>query len=390
MGFLSWENRLEERSAALTDFTRDLSLAGARALCRAWNAYPNNVFAISPVTRGVMRSVCGNLSEPTPDVGGASVGNGLWEIPIQFDLVDSQGSRNTLTTTLRECNTQPWNGSISSIVFNVVQPVNNNQGTWWVELTGVPSGQSASTTVQIGSNSFSKFQTVDESTFAYRIENCNPVTVVLPDPITETIDVDIIDNINNTTVYSTPVTINIPTINNSVELGVTVDVGGVQIHYDVGGITFGGGGGEAPTGLPGGDGSGSGSSDIRNTFEGNEYTTIYPNFDSQDTEAPDDTTQDEITEGEREIDEKIRFVVVTIAQKPQGGRTQIYRDSPDTDYFAGYISFNIEINGKIAQELPIPVRKEYSLFPVPDHAIGYRVYSVNKATLKVQEFERII
>lgn len=386
MVFKAWENIIQDGTETFTDYSRELAKGAARGLCRAWTRYPNNVFTISPVTRGVMKSVCSNLNEPIPETVGGSAPNGVYEIHYEFGFVDKSKDTTTISKGIgRKCTVNPWQGSISRVFMAVNRTPNSVSGRWSILADGTLQDGTPVSNELIASNSFDqRFTDIDESLFSYVIVDCNPPDDQLPNPVIEPVTIVIQNNESTEIIQEDEYNVTIPVTNNTIELGTLVDIGGVKLSVDIGGITFGGGDGNPPPGTSE-EGDDTGSGGTRNTYNENNYKTVFPPATPEEETPQSEEEAPEVEDLQKELSKETIYIGISIVRKPQKGRGQIYRETIDADYFAGYIVFNLNSGGKIWQAQPIPIRKQDNLYEIPEYATGYRTYAINGATIKVRE-----
>lgn len=380
-----WSEILVNGANDTFDFIVDAAKATSKGFCRLAQTYPNNIFTISPATKQLMRWVCDELETPIPQEGiPVPTPVGVYEIKIFMDArSDSTGEITTFSLTFKECNTSPVQGIVEDVRFSIPdqtppRPFNNTLGG--VADIREPDGSAPLQTVGSGGLNIGRFSEWLPDTFRFEIIECNPAPPpVLPDPLSEDIIVNRYDE-NNNFIEENTYQVFFPVINNEVNFNAILDLGGITLEFSPGGVGVGGGDdGGGGGGLPGGE--------PRNVFNPNNYTRRFPSGNNDGNEVATEEEQVEAEELEEEIEEGDLYLRVAVTTFPEGGRTQIYRDSLDTDFFAGYVVFNTRdsANNIIQGELN-PIRKAINIYPIPEWATGYRAYTVNRAKIKASYF----
>lgn len=190
------------------------------------------------------------------------------------------------------------------------------------------------------------------------------------DPPTDPADFTKIVNIYNyNTDGSIRVTTPVPIV---IPVGITgnfdfdFNAGGVDIHFDLGGISYSGG----------------------NTTGGttnNTTNNYYGGGGSNEVFKPEDY-EEELPTPEEEEEQQVKkpgieFVLVTVETMPDKNKTILMKNQNDNTFFAGYFRWLLDApDGSYGYE-EIPVRKKRQVFKNPGYTNGYRLYSVNGAVL---------
>lgn len=85
--------------------------------------------------------------------------------------------------------------------------------------------------------------------------------------------------------------------------------------------------------------------------------------------------------------EELKWLLVTITEFPHLGKAVFHVDPKNTDYYAGYVVWYIDTKDGQYTLPAIPIRKEKMAFRPPEDANGYRVYTTNKAKVKLKELK---
>lgn len=95
----------------------------------------------------------------------------------------------------------------------------------------------------------------------------------------------------------------------------------------------------------------------------------------------------EEVEEEEEEDETIEMVAVVIVKEPVHGKTILQLQERNNNYFAGYFVWMVDTPAG-RHDLPhIPIRNRRCIFRSPGQTAGYRLYSVNGATLRATTYK---
>jgi tRNA threonylcarbamoyladenosine modification (KEOPS) complex Cgi121 subunit len=146
----------------------------------------------------------------------------------------------------------------------------------------------------------------------------------------------------------------------------SVDLGGIQVQLDIGGISIGGGG------------EGEGIKPLRDVSFPEVDCGKQKPFDEEELEK-EELEEEEL---ETEEEERLAWVAIAITQLPIQGKTVLQKNALDNDYFAGYLAFTVTTEDGNFQLPPEPVKKSNAIFKAPIGATGFRAYSVNGAKLK--------
>lgn len=385
MVFYQWAEILENGATDTFDFIVDAAKAAQKGICRLAQTYPDNFFTISPLTKALMRATCDRLDTPLPEPGvPLPTPVGVYEVYGEVDTISNTGTPGTVSLTHRECTTSPVQGIITDVVglYNPgpVPPGQFSNNFRIQVFHQEPDGSAPITDSTSGAVNIGRFSQYVADSFRYEIRECNPAPPpTLPDPLEEPITINRYDG-DNVLVESTEYSLVIPVINNEANLNIIVNLGGVEFEFSPGGVDVrepsGGGGGG---GLPGGE--------PRNVFNENNYNRRFPSGNNDGNEVASEEEQVEAEELEEEIEEGDLYLRVAVSTLPEGGRTQIFRNSADTDFFAGYVVFNTtDSGGNLIQGRLLPIRKAINIYPIPEYATGYRAYTVNRAKIKASYF----
>lgn len=188
-------------------------------------------------------------------------------------------------------------------------------------------------------------------------DNCGSIPPEYPPtpPLTDndvTFDYDI--TLNDGSIINIPVTIDIDSDGNAF-FPITIDVGGVNVAIDVGGITIGSNNTNNDFGGGGGGGLG--------TQNDNPDEVPPPSLDPEDLEEEEST--EEQAEEETGID-GLLFVEIDITSIPVNNKAQFGNGAPDI-YYAGWLEFSRQ--GKYFPRQPIDFLG--SIFEAPLDADGY-------------------
>ena len=168
------------------------------------------------------------------------------------------------------------------------------------------------------------------------------------------------------------------------EVPLNLNLGGIQVGIDLGGITFSGGGSR----LPGGGKEPILPVPAPPEEEPAPEPAPEPNIDRYKREFPGDSSpspgdESPETEEEQETNPAIEWVLVDIARPPLRSKTILQSNSSDNTYFAGYLGWTLATKQGSYRYTEQPIRKSKSAFKKPPEADGYRVYAVNGATLRI-------
>lgn len=196
-----------------------------------------------------------------------------------------------------------------------------------------------------------------------------------------------VTNYNNT--YNDGTDFTFPMVYAPVSLSapLTIDVGGLSMNFDFGGVTIGGGGSTTNNDL--GDlindisvDIGDISSSINNSSSSNNTTNNF-NFNGPGSDGElDEELEDE--EEEKEGIDRLAFVEILLTAIPQSARRQFGVGAPDVLY-AGWFEFK-----KGEKSFPRePIAFEKSIFKAPSGANGfaYTLYTNFTGTNKVIKFK---
>lgn len=85
--------------------------------------------------------------------------------------------------------------------------------------------------------------------------------------------------------------------------------------------------------------------------------------------------------------EELKWLLVQITEFPNLGKAIFHPKPENTDYYAGYVVWYINTKGGQFTLPAIPIRKAKMAFKPPEDINGYRVYTTNKAKVKLTELK---
>lgn len=376
MGIIkTWNDWQEDFGQGVGSGINDLGTGIANAACNILSKY-TNTFPVAPYARGFVRGICGNTPTPLPDFPPPFNGGQCAERYAIF--VDWQFIPQGETEPVQERDLAFNNivGPIEALTFSVDNVLNRLS----VRVVAPQTGSSGSGNVFSAPNgSFILEESVsfDLSRSDGQPDDCgDPPPDIPPDPeidpndFSPNISINDYDdngNITGTNEYNVDF--------GGIDFGsfdFSLDVGGVNVNVDLGGFNIGGGavgdGGKGATGLE--DALGDLNDDIE--------------FNPEDYEEQDLGEEEDGLEGVERLD----WVTVDIVVLPSSGKVIVHSDPQDNDYFAGYISFTVDLEGSVYQLPAMPIRKQKSVFKAPGGATGFRTVSINGASLTKKAFFR--
>lgn len=392
MAFYSWD----DLNRAGNDFGSQVARQAKSFGCSLWNRYPKNFISSTPGTnalRGFWNTVCAEpptnqpptLPPPPPFTGGQCCNK---RYRIFMDLKIKRCYQNAqIYDDMPQIVQQ---GKVLGIYLINAPPGFNANGIYLLfeDCSGNKFYRSVwSTTAPIASGAClvgSRFDPIanylDPVASEYKItsivtldgspDNCGDPETDFPDtpdpnPGDENTNITINvegDEANN---FSFPLIWN--EIDFKVPLHFDFEVGKIDFNFD--GININLNGGNSWH-IEGGDDTGGDiTNDINNIFNGGGVTLNLNGKDSEEGEETEDETKKPLG---------LVAVKIDIVRPPKKGKTILMNNSDDNTYFAGYFSWLLD--GSRSEEFAI--RKSHHIFVRPSWAEGYRVYSVNGASLK--------
>lgn len=107
-----------------------------------------------------------------------------------------------------------------------------------------------------------------------------------------------------------------------------------------------------------------------------------------DTYIPDNYTEEELpteaVEEEEVVNSEIEYVLIDVTTPPIKGKSILFENSEDNDYFAGYFCWLIDTDSGKYRSPKIPIRNSKTYLKKPTEANGFRLYSVNNAILQTK------
>ena len=395
----TWNDLRNDIGQTAGDFSATVAEEIGTKICELHQKYPNS-WVLSPFGRGFLTNICPSINVPPPN-----------RINPQFEGGQCIGEEYFFTFTPIAINTSTCQTIFGNpVTIEVVAPISQ---VFW-EYTGVtvPSDcRGVEETVYRGNYYINTgtgkvpilqnvtvsrlgiiqpvgdfFSDIKDISIAIKNgqDNCgNSEDIYPPDPPIDPQDFNIeinIDNynINNEIKGSDTYIINIPQPPD-LTFPIDVEFGGDQIEVNYEGF-------DAP--------------EVTDTppNNGNQPNNLPPNSNSPIVYEPPSigdytvTVVDGVQQIEEEITEanQIVWILIDIEELPKGDKQIIFSDTSDNTYFAGYISWTINVNGQRYRQPEIPIRKQRNAFQIPQNVTGYRVYSVNFAKLKITKYNQIV
>lgn len=419
MGFFTWKQIIEVQENA-GDFAGEIGKSTARGLCNLYGKYPNS-WILSPFGKGLFGSVCPRIgANDLPVVGSPPFSGGQCAIAYKIGGYAKStiwekfgGNCPGRVTGPAYLTAKAGNilGPILSITWQVGGPsqacnsvadgystaamrVTTSAGTFSFGNTGPgqwrgprPNNydECAPTITAPASSYYWRGAILETGYYIVPLsgtDNCgDPPGELPPDPPRDPSDFQSNITINNyygdgdpnNNSFTFPV-IYAP-INGTLEMPVTVDVGGIDVNVDVGGIEVNFGSGEDTEKPPK-------STPKLPPGQKNLPLPKAPYVEPKPPRSVDDSglPVEEIVDPQEEI----VWALIEITKVPEGGRRDIVfaADSADNVYFAGYFQWLAEDGIRMGEA--IPVRKKLQYFPSPDGAVGYTAYTTNGAILSVE------
>lgn len=374
MVFYRWLDLIDE-AVDFYNYGRHIARESKKFACILWSKYPKNFTGNSPAPNAIRQfwnDLCfpppqSPLTPPPPDFNGG-------QCPVKYDvslLVNAFPS--TINCDRPNNDATPFNisvwGPISRIYLD--SPFGNCGGKRNVYITchgnaGV-GREPNPINFLVGSSSYGRFLSFRSRSVSRQDgqpDNCgNPKTdyPTTPPPLPGSESYTVNFNSDPTNNFSFPITWN--NIKFEIPLRFDFEVGEIEVNFD--GIDI-------------------------NIKSDNVWNINPPprevkkpkpfRYENPDDFDSEESPTNEETEIEKEKEESIEFVLVTITKSPLRGRqhTILMENAEDSTFFAGYFSWKYG-NYRFPEE---PIRKTFTVFRNTVGADGFRLYTVNGASVK--------
>lgn len=374
MGIIkTWSEVNEAVGAAVGDGIVDAAVGIANGACNILSKYPN-AFPLVPYARGFVKGVCSNVGQEIPEADVTFEGGQCpvrYIISVVYDLIP-QGE------TASEERTTAAFASFSGPITAIDTDYSVNGGVIIVTAFSASSPQGSTSTINLPNGS----SLVDGSVqpIVARVDgledNCGDSAPQLPpdapvDPADFTPNITVNEyneagDVINTENYQVD-------FNNTdlSQFDFSLEVGGMTVNVDVGGINIGGGSpgeGQKPS---------------------QERKDIADNCGGGGVFSPEELVEEEGEETEEEVEaeaSEVEYLLITVTELPDSGRTYVSDNPENIQFNAAYLRWTGFNEGQGYSFPDIPVRRLRTIHKRPDDAGGYVAYAVNGAKIRISKF----
>lgn len=369
-------------------FIDSVTSKGGEMICNLHNKHPDKWF-VPPVTRGFLTAVCGGAGLATPELsrfgGGQCPENyiiiGKWEVTRRFQ----SGTFPVEETLIGEPGIP---GAITDIELNAIDGANVLDFNIFTSYSDNPRlvriDQSSGVGYVINTVKYEFVRADGQPDVCENSSGYPDSGDVNNTDITNTVSVDITNN-NGDTISTQDIDVSVAFDGNNFTFPTTVSVGGITVDVDFNGFNAGGG-----SGADGGDGAdgggGSTTTEYKKPFDPEGFERIF----KEPPPPPGEEEEEEEVEEEEIENPEIVWVLVEITTLPHDGKVILQNNENNNDYFAGYFHWTISTPGGNYMLPAIPIRKKRNAFKSPSDALGYTLYTVNKAKVSTKLYKQII